>query len=99
MDLEAKCIFCARADYPQAAKARKQQGVVLLIVLVREDGIARAIDLVKGEQYRLPQKAIETLQKWRFQPSHDQSGKPRAVWQVIEPGFYLHTGSESSVLF
>jgi periplasmic protein TonB len=70
--------------------AHKQQGVVVLIVLVGEDGIAREIDLVKGEQYRPTQKAIETVQKWRFQPSHDPSGKPRAVWQVIEITFHLY---------
>jgi TonB family protein len=90
MDLYPQCIYCPRADYSAAAMAHKQQGVVVLIVLVGEDGIAREIDLVKGEQYRLTQKAIETVQKWRFRPSHDPSGKPRAVWQVIEITFHLY---------
>lgn len=89
MDAYPKCIYCPRADFSEAALANKQQGVVVLIVLVGADGLAREIDLVKGQQYGLTQKAIEAVQKWKFQPSHDQDGKPRAVWQVIEITFHL----------
>jgi TonB family protein len=88
MDAYPKCIYCPRADFSDAALAHKQQGVVVLIVLIGEDGIGREMDLVKGQQYGLTQKAIEAVQKWKFQPSHDQDGKPRAVWQVIEVSFH-----------
>jgi TonB family protein len=88
-DAYPKCLYCPRADYSDAAMAHKQQGVVVLIVLIGEDGIAREIYLVKGQQYGLTQKAIEAVQKWKFQPSHDQDGKLRAVWQVIEVNFRL----------
>lgn len=89
MDAYPKCIYCPRADFSDAALAHKQQGVVVLIVLIGEDGIGREMDLVKGQQYGLTQKAIEAVQKWKFQPSHDQDGKPRAAWQVIEVNFQL----------
>jgi TonB family protein len=90
MDLYPKCIYCPRAGYSSAAMANKQEGVVVLIVLVGEDGIGREMDLVKGQPYGLTQKAIEAVQKWKFQPSHDQDGKPRAVWQTIEVTFHLY---------
>jgi hypothetical protein len=89
MDSYPKCIYCPRAEFSDAAIAHKQQGVVVLIVLIGEDGIGREMDLVKGQQYGLTEKSIEAVQKWKFQPSHDQDGKPKAVWQVIEVNFHL----------
>jgi hypothetical protein len=58
MDTYPKCIYCPRAEFSDAAMAHKQQGVVVLIVLVGEDGIAKEMDLVRGQPYGLTQKAI-----------------------------------------
>jgi hypothetical protein len=58
MDTYPKCICCPRAEFSDAAMAHKQQGVVVLIVLVGEDGIAKEMDLVRGQPYGLTQKAI-----------------------------------------
>jgi len=88
-ELLPKCIYCPPAEYSSAAMAQKMEGKVSLIVKITEDGIAKDIDFVKGQEYGLTQKAIEAVQKWKFQPSHDQDGRPRAVWEVIEITFHL----------
>jgi len=86
-ELCPKCIYCPQPDWSGAALAQKKEGTVSLIVLVTEDGIAKDIDFVEGQQYGLTQKAIEAVQKWRFQPGQGTDGKPRPVWQQIQVAF------------
>jgi len=86
-DLMPKCLYCPRADFSGAAIAQKKEGIVQLIVLITKDGIAKDIDFVQGQPYGLTQKAIEAVQKWKFQPAQSAEGKPTAVWQRIEVTF------------
>jgi TonB family protein len=86
-ELIPKCIYCPQPDWPGPAIAQKKEGTVSLIVLVTEDGIAKDIDFVEGQQYGLTQKAIEAVQKWKFQPGQGPDGKPRPVWQQINVAF------------
>jgi TonB family protein len=88
-ELLPKCIYCPRPEYSGAAMAQKIEGRITLIVKITEDGIARDIEFVKSLQNGLTQRAIEAIQKWKFEPSHDPDGKPRAVWEVIEITFHL----------
>ncbi|MGA8220281.1 MAG: TonB family protein [Candidatus Acidiferrales bacterium] len=80
-ELIPKCIYCPPPEYPGAAAAEGKEGTVVLIVQVTEHGDVRDIDFAEGQQYGLTQRAIETLQKWKFRPGHGPDGKPRAVWQ------------------
>jgi len=84
-----KCIYCPRARYSDPAMAHAQEGAVLLIVQIGEEGFAKDIEFVHGMPYGLTQKAIEAVQTWKFQPSLGPDGKPRAVWQPIEVNFHL----------
>jgi TonB family protein len=89
MDSYPKCIYCPRAKFSDAAMTHRKEGIVVLVVLVGEDGVARDIEFVKGQQYGLTQKAIEAVQTWKFKPGHGPDGEPRAVWQTIEVSFHL----------
>jgi TonB family protein len=88
-ELLPKCIYCPRPEYSSAAIAQKIEGRITLIVKVTENGIARDIEFVKGLQYGLTQRAIEAIQKWKFEPSQDPDGRPREVGEVIEITFHL----------
>jgi TonB family protein len=85
-----KCIYCPHPEFSGAALAQKKEGTVLLIVQITEDGIAKDIDFVQGQQYGLTQKAIEAVQKWKFKPAQNPEGKPRPVWQQIQVTFHLY---------
>jgi TonB family protein len=84
-----KCIYCPRPEYSSGAVAQKIEGRITFIVQITEKGIATDIEFVKGLPNGLTQRAIEAVQKWKFEPSHDPEGKPRAVWEVIEITFHL----------
>lgn len=84
-----KCIHCPRAEYSAPAMAHAEEGTVVLIVQVTEDGYAKDIEFVEGMRYGMTQKAIEAVKKWKFQPGQGPDGKPRPVWQQIEITFHL----------
>jgi TonB family protein len=88
-ELLPKCIYCPRPEYSSAAVTQRAEGKVTLIVQITDNGTVRDIEFVKGLQYGLTQRAIEAVQNWKFEPSHDLDGKPKAVWQVIEVSFHL----------
>lgn len=84
-----KCIRCPAAQYSAEAMSHTQQGTVILIIVVGEDGRAHDIDFARGLPYGLTQMAIEAVQSWTFEPSRDRDGKPRAVRQQIQVSFNL----------
>lgn len=70
MDFYPQCIYCPHAKFSDAAKNHRKQGVVALVVLIGEDGVARDIEFARSQQYGLTQKAIEAVQNWKFKPGH-----------------------------
>lgn len=56
--------------YPPFSKRKKEQGTVLLKVLVNQDGNAESISLINSSGFeRLDQAALETVRRWRFVPA------------------------------
>lgn len=56
--------------YPPLSKRKKEQGTVLLKVLVNQDGNAESISLINSSGFeRLDQAALETVRRWRFVPA------------------------------
>ncbi len=56
-------------EYTEEAKDAKIAGTVMLSVVISPDGIAHEISVVKGLDAGLDFKAVEAVQKWRFEPS------------------------------
>lgn len=68
-----------KPDYPMEAVLRGEQGVVLLLVHVRADGLVRNVEVAESSGYRtLDDAARDTVRTWHFLPSV-QEGQPVAA--------------------
>jgi len=75
-------------EYTEEARRAKAQGTCVLWLIVDSSGHPRDIRVVRGLGYGLDAKALEAVQKWRFQPSL-KDGKPVDVQISVEVAFHL----------
>jgi len=62
--------------YPQLARKRKYQGVVVLEVLVSRDGSVGGVKVFKSSGYAILDKsAIKSVKKWEFEPGRRGNNK------------------------
>ncbi len=83
------CDSCPNPTYTEEARRAKVQGAVTLEVLVGEDGRAHAIRVVKGIGFGLDERAVETVQGWKFTTARDGAKRPMAAWVTVEAVFRL----------
>jgi len=76
-------------EYTEDARRAKAQGTCVLWLIVDSSGHPRDIRVVRGLGYGLDAKALEAVQKWRFQPSL-KDGKPVDVQISVEVAFHLY---------
>ncbi len=74
--------------YPDLARAKGIDGIVLIQTLVDRNGDVRDMRLVKSIP-ELDDAARTALRQWKFHPALYQ-GKPVAVWTPIPVKFTLH---------
>ncbi len=69
------CVYCPSPDYTDLARTAKYRGIVELSLIVTKEGAVNSVVVLKGAPFSLTQKAIDTVQKWKFKPSkfHGQS--------------------------
>jgi TonB family protein len=69
------CVFCPSPDYTDLARTAKYRGTVELSLIVTKEGAVNSVVVLKGAPFSLTQKAIDTVQKWKFKPAkfHGQS--------------------------
>jgi TonB family protein len=84
-----ECVSCPEPEFSEEARKAKYQGTVVLRAVVGSDGVPREIQVVRGLGMGLDQKAIEAVQKWRFEPGK-KDGNPVAVYAQIEVTFRLY---------
>ena len=60
---------------------------MLLNVLVRTDGHAKRVKVVKSAGAGFDENAIRAVKKWRFKPAVGQDGRPVSVVTTIEMRF------------
>ena len=75
-------------QYTSAARSARIGGTVVLQAVVKTDGTAKVIKIVRPLPYGLTEAAISALEQWTFTPAM-QDGKPIAVSTVIEVNFNL----------
>jgi protein TonB len=75
-------------EYTEEARVSKTQGKCILWLIVDETGHPRNIRVVHGLGYGLDAKAVEAVQRWRFQPAM-KDGRPVNVQISVEVGFHL----------
>lgn len=83
------CAYCPYPTYTDEARHGKVQGSVTLQVLVGADGRARNIRIVKGIGFGLDERAMGTVQGWRFIPARDGLKHAVAAWVTVEAVFRL----------
>jgi len=86
----AKCLVCPRPSYTEEGRRLKISGVVYLDVVVRPDGVADDIVVLKPLGHGLDACAIDTILNWKFEPAKDAQGKAIATHVPIEIAFRLN---------
>lgn len=80
--LNGRALSLPLPNYPESARVHRYSGVVVVKVLVDEEGkVATAKDMCNGQPY-LSQAALEAAKKARFSPTK-LSGMPVQVYGVI----------------
>jgi len=75
--------------YPYVSRKAREEGVVLLKVLVGVDGRAARLELEESSGFdRLDKAALKTVNTWRFIPA-SQGGEPREAWVLVPVTFSL----------
>jgi len=83
-----KVLTKVEPEYTEEARRDKISGTVVLKLVVSTEGVAKDIEVVRGLDSGLDQKAIDALSKWTFQPAA-KDGKAVPVFATIEIHFRL----------
>lgn len=76
--------------YPKLSRKRKEQGTVLLLLLVNHDGQVADIKIRHSSGFdRLDQAAVQAVKKWQFTPAK-QDGKAIDYWYEMPINFSLN---------
>lgn len=90
-DLSATMISFKPPRYPVESRRRKEQGVVLLTLLLAADGTVAEIAVQKSSGFdRLDRAALEAVRQWRWSPTV-RGGEAMLVRGVVEIPFVLRT--------
>jgi TonB family protein len=75
-------------EYSEEAREAKLTGTEVLLVQVGTDGVAHAIQVVRGLGLGLDEAGVDAISQWRFQPG-EKEGQPVPVLATIEINFRL----------
>ena len=76
-------------EYPRAARELRQEGTVVLRVLVSETGAVEQVEVESGTNFRpLREEAVRAVRGWRYEPALEQGVRVR-VWIVEQVTFEL----------
>lgn len=76
--------------YPKLSRKRKEQGTVLLLLLVDRYGQVAKIEIKQSSGFdRLDQAALQAVKKWQFSPAK-QDGKAIDYWYEMPMNFSLN---------
>jgi TonB family protein len=99
MTVDGKSVTAPRAThkepprYTEKARQERIQGLVILRLVIDETGGVTEVDVLKGLPHGLTESAIETVERWEFEPArHD--GKPVSVIYNITINFRLQKGKK-----
>lgn len=79
-------IYRSEPEYSAEATRARVQSTVVLSVVIGEDGKARDVHVAQGAGFGLDEKAIEAMDKWRFNPA-TRDGAPVPFPANIEMNF------------
>lgn len=83
-----RAIYSPDPEFSEEARKVKQQGVVVLYVVVGADGLVKQSRVQRSLGFGLDEKAIEAVKNWRFEPAM-KDGRPVSVAISVEVNFRL----------
>lgn len=79
-----------KPPYPDLSQRLREQGQVLVRVLIGADGLPKKAELEQSSGFdRLDQAALATTMRWRYQPGR-RGGVPEAMWFTVPISFTLN---------
>ncbi len=81
-------LYKVEPEYSEEARKARFQGTVLLFIVVDEYGNPRDLKVIRPAGWGLDERALEAVQKWRFNPGR-KDGRPVAVQATVEVNFRL----------
>lgn len=82
--------------YPEIARIRGYEGVVLVIAEILPDGRVGITKIRQSSGYAiLDRSAIDAVKPWKFEPAK-KSGKPFTIWVELPIKFILHDDNSQS---
>ncbi len=91
-DTTPMAINTVNADFSDEARRERFEGVILVSLIVNEEGLPVDLQVVRPAGHGLDEKALEAVKQYRFQPAI-RDGKPVAVRIRVEISFRLGRGS------
>jgi len=89
-------------EYTEEARRAGVNATILLRLVVNEGGVPEEVQVVRGAGFGLDEKAVETVQSWRFDPGTKQ-GQPSRTPIHVEVSFNLmdkdHQRQHASLIF
>jgi len=82
-------IFNPEPSFSEEARKAKQQGVVMLLVVVGKDGHTYDIRVAQSLGMGLDEKAIEAVNRWQFRPA-TLNGQAVATQIAVQVDFHLY---------
>ena len=81
-------IYQPRPEYTELARKDKVEGVVIVSLVVDEQGLPQHLNVSRGLGDGLDENAIKAVKQYRFNPAVE-NGKPVAVYLNVEVNFKL----------
>ncbi|HVS73841.1 MAG TPA: energy transducer TonB [Candidatus Acidoferrales bacterium] len=74
-----RCIYCPDPNYPESARLKKKEGLVLLKIVVGTDGRVSRIQVIKASGAEFADLAMAAANKFMFAPAKGPDGRPVPV--------------------
>jgi len=85
------CLHCPYPQYSGRAFVMREQGQIVLDVIIGVDGRAHSVTVLHGLACGLDQEAIDAVENvYRFGPANGPDGKPAAVHMLFEITFRIY---------
>ncbi len=85
-----RLVYSPKAVYTDAARRKKIQGLVLIGLVVNQDGTTSELRVVGSLDPDLDREAVKAVANWRFKPG-TKNGHPVAMRIAVEVSFRLDT--------
>ncbi len=84
----AKMIYAPKPQYPESARAKGIDGVVMLQAVIATDGVPLSLSVLSSPDPELSSAAMDAVRQWRYQPTL-LNGVPVEVVTTIAVRFHL----------